>query len=597
MLDEIVVSAARTPQDIKTTPSTVSVISLPEMQREQITDLRTALQTIPGVNVVETGGALGSKSPVLIRGAGSQHTLFLIDGIRMNTEDWTSSYGNFLGASGLAGLERLEVLRGAQSTLYGSAAMGGVISLETARGSGPATGTLSAGGGSFDTFGALAAIAGSGNLRGGEGNGPLSYSFSLGGVSTANDRANNDFDQLNFSTRLEYAISDLFSAGITYRGLTSKYDEPGPTYDATQAGHVDQEVSIFTAYADWHPSTAFASRLTYGWVQNLYDWSDTLFPSNAHSTRNVIDWQNTWQTTEWLQLVAGLNAEWSRYTANNLVANDDLRSFYANVLMQPVRNLEYTIGFRVDDYDTFDTHSTWRTGAAYRIEKTATTFRANYGTGFNAPSPEYVLGGRFYQPSPDLKPEESKGWDAGIEQDLWAGRVTLGATYFHNEFTNKFDFTHYDPLTYLIITGNMTGEATAQGVELSLSARPHDKIHTRIAYTYLSAHDDTGKRLPYSARHMFTGDINVQATQSWLIGAGLTLVAGRPDESYYDSSFNFVTQKMDNFITARLYSSYEIKNGLMLKARIENLFDKNYQPMAGYPGLPLGIFGSIEWRF
>ncbi|WP_052362379.1 TonB-dependent receptor plug domain-containing protein [Geminisphaera colitermitum] len=585
VLDDVVISASRTPQDVKTTPSSVSVISLPEMERQQITDLRTALQTVPGVVVPQNGGGLGSQSMVSIRGADTDHTLFMVDGIRVNTQDFTAGYSSLLGGVGLGGLDRVEVLRGAQSVLYGSAAIGGVISLQTPRGQGPASGVLSAGGGSFNTFGGSASISGSGDIATGRnGEGPFSYSLNLALVNTENDRDYNDFKQVSFAGRAEYALSDLFTFGVTYRAMTSDYEEPGSIL-SPWPGYAELENTLATAYADWHPSDVFTSRLTYGWVQNLYSWSDSTGEYPSHSTRNIIDWQNTWQATEWLQLVAGVNAEWSRYTSSGTRMDDDLRSLYANVLMQPVRNLEYTVGFRADDYDTFDTHATWRTGAAYRIEKTNTTLRANYGTGFNAPAPQYVLGGGFYVASPNLNPEESKGWDAGIEQDIWDGRVTLGATYFRNEFTNKFS-TQMVGSQYQYY--NLPGESTTDGAELSLATRPHESVRARVSYTYLSARDDNGGRLPYSVRHVLSGDVNWQATRVWLIGAGASFLAGRVDN--YSSA-------MDDYVTVRLYTSYELRPGLTLKARIENLFDEGYDSITGYPALPFGAYGSIEWRF
>ncbi|OAM91098.1 TonB-dependent receptor [Termitidicoccus mucosus] len=595
-LDRYVVSAARTQQDVKTTPSSVTVISLREMNRAQITDLRAALQTAPGVNVVETGGALGSQTSVSIRGASAAHTLFLIDGIRINSEDPTNRYANILGAGGLAGLDRVEVLRGAQSILYGSSAIGGVVSLATVRGDGSPVVTLGADGGSFGTIGGAASVSGSADLRsrsGSWGPAPLHYSMSLSALSTQNDRSHNDFKQISFASRLDCDISSKLAAGVTYRAMNNDYDEPGTLHDPSTAGHAVQRFDLITVYADWHPLEAFAFRLTYGFVDSDYDWDETAYPSTMTARRNVIDWQNTWQALEQLQLVAGLNAEWSRYDNASLILDDDVRSAYLNAVATPVKNLALTAGVRVDDYNTFDAHVTWRTGLSYRIEKTATTLRANYGTGYNAPSPNYVLGGGWYEPSPGLEPEQSKGWDFGVEQDLWGNRITLGAAWFRNEFENKFDAAwNVSGYRYRNIPG-----ATAEGVELSLAARPHQKVGVRAAYTYLNTRDDSGARLIRQPRHALVGDVNFQATPAWLIGLGATLVADRPDDTYFDASFTQYRQKMHDYALARLYSAYEVKPGLTLRARVENLFDKEYQTVADYPGLPIGVFAGIEWKF
>ncbi|MDR1010313.1 MAG: TonB-dependent receptor [Opitutaceae bacterium] len=598
-LEAYVVSASRTRQNIKLTPSSVTSLALSELNRIQISDLRTALQMTPGVNISETGGAAGSKSAIFMRGAGANQTLFLIDGIRMNAEDWTSGYTNYLGAAGLAGLERVEILRGPQSTLYGGAAMGGVVALETARGRGPATGVVAIDGGSLNSIGATAAVAGSASLASNftSATQTLGYSAALTAACTENDRDFNTFRHYSGSTRIEYQLADRVTAGFTYRGLRSHYEEPGPAYDPTQAGLLDLNIDIATLYAAWKPVTTFDTCLTYGWIQNIYDW-DSSYPSYAHSTRNVIDWQNTWQALEQLQLVGGINTEWSRYDSGDTAESERLVSIYINAVANPLKNLELTAGIRADDYSTFDAHATWRAGAAWRIEETKTTFRATYGTGFNAPAPQYVQGGGWYAANPDLKPEKSKGWDIGVEQDLWRDRITLGATFFKNDFENKFLAT---PNAYYLYQYHNIPDATTKGLETCLYARPLAGLNTQLTYTYLDTRDSTGARLIRQPRHILAADINYQFTKQLMAGAGLSWFGGRPDETYsiYDASWTPTTivQKMPDYVIVRAYASYNVCKNLKLKLRLENLFDKKYDTVAGYPGLPLGIFGGVEWKF
>ena len=609
-LEAYVVSASRTEQNIKLTPSSVTSLALSELRRIQIPDLRAALQMTPGVNIIQTGGGAGSQSTISIRGAGPNQTLFLIDGIRMNTDDWTSDYRNFLGAAGLAGLDRVEILRGPQSTLYGSAAMGGVVSLETARGRGPAAGFVALEGGSFNSIAASIAVAGSAPLTSPVSAAPqtLSYSAALTAAYTENDRDFNLARQLSGSTRIEYQLANRLTAGFTYRGLKSHYDEPSAVDTPEYAGILDLDINIATAYLDWKPLSTFDSRLTCGWVQNIYDWvnRDGTWPSNAHSTRNVLDWQNTWQALEQLQLIAGLNAEWSSYNSSGNTQSERLSSLYLNAAYTPLKNLHLTAGARIDDYNTLDTtRATVRAGAAYRIEQSKTTLRATYGTGFNAPSPRYTLGdaqnGGYYAPSPGLKPEKSKGWDIGIEQDLWRDRITLGAACFRNDFADKFAWKNYPYETYNI------PDATTKGVETYIYTRPVDGLNIQFTHTYLDTRDNNGARLVRMPRHSLTADANYQITKDFLVGAGITHVAGRPDEVYktlydYDPIANKVisiplTKKMPDYTIARAYASYALPRGIKLKLRVENLLDKKYETIAGYPALPLGVFGGIEWRF
>lgn len=595
LLEAYVVSASRTAQNIKLTPSSVTSISLSEMERTQIPDLRTALQLTPGVNVIQTGGGTGSQSAISIRGSSANQTLFVIDGVRMNAEDWTSGYSNYLGSAGLAGLDRVEILRGPQSTLYGSAAMGGVISLETAHGNGAAHGTLAIDGGSFNSIGATIAAAGRSHVTSSLSTREqsLGYSASFFSTYTENDRDFNLFKQYGGSTRLEYQVADSLTAGFTYRGVSARYEEPASTYAPYNAGIRKLDVNIATAYVAAKPIASLESRLTFGWVQNIYDWvnRDGTYPNYSHSTRNVIDWQNTWQPLEQLQVIAGINTEWSIYDSSSFVYSERLVSGYLNTVAKPVKNLELTLGVRSDDYSSFNTHATWRTGAAYRIEQTKTTLRATYGTGFNAPAPQYVLGGRYYAPNADLKPEKSKGWDIGVEQDLWRDRITLGGSFFKNDFSNKFLAVYGSGGLYRYTN---VPAATTKGVETFLYTRPFAGLNAQLTYTYLDTRDNKGARLVRMPRNILAAGINYQVTKEFLAGVGVSYIADRSKETLYGVAKPY---KMPDYATVRVYGSYELVKGLTVKARIENLFDKKYETSLGYPALPFGLFGGVEWKF
>ncbi|MCX6950600.1 MAG: TonB-dependent receptor plug domain-containing protein, partial [Verrucomicrobia bacterium] len=216
-LDHLVVSAARLPQDPLYTPSSVSVLSLPDLQLLQVDTLKTALAQTPGVIVVSTG-ATGGQTSVFMRGANADQVLLLVDGVRMNTTE--ASYLNFLGGADLGGLGRVEVLRGAQSTLYGSSAMGGVILAETAAaGDGAPSGVAMVQTGSFDTLGASVSVRGR--------SGWLGYSGSFGREQTDNDRPNNAYKQSSYTARLEAAAAPTLLFGVTLRGQQGAYDEAG----------------------------------------------------------------------------------------------------------------------------------------------------------------------------------------------------------------------------------------------------------------------------------------------------------------------------------------------------------------------------------
>ena len=255
-LPDYVVSATRTPQDPKYTASSVSVVPLLDIGTMQLADLSTALSQVPGVQVTTTG-ATGGTTKVSLRGASSSQTLLLVDGVRMNNRQNDFYMGSVMGGTDLVGIDRIEVLRGPQSTLYGSSAMGGVILLNTAHGCGTPTGNVSVGGGSFDSFGAAVSEAG--------GTSNLGYSVSLGYSETDNDRPNNHYERWSYATRVEYTPTPTTLIGATFRGQNGDYDEPNALAYADNPGVLGSDNYLGTLYGQVAVGESFVSRLTAGW--------------------------------------------------------------------------------------------------------------------------------------------------------------------------------------------------------------------------------------------------------------------------------------------------------------------------------------------
>jgi vitamin B12 transporter len=578
-LEQFVVSATRTPQNPQYEPSSVTVLSLPALEAMQVPDLRTALAQTPGVIVVNTG-AIGGQSSIFLRGANSDETLFIVDGVRLNTAN--TSYANFLGGADLSGLDRIEVLLGPQSTLYGSSAMGGVVMMETAHGGGQPSGTISTYAGSFDSLGAEASVTGS---AGGTG-----YSFSLAHEQTDNDRSFNRYLDWSYSTRLEDPVAPWLLIGTTLRGLDGHYEEPGPITDPSP-GDVTASTDLATVYVEAHAGDQVRSRLTAAWYQDEYTFDDGS-PYDfyyARNTREILDWQNTWEAAKWAELVAGVDAEWSYYEADGMMT-DRLLAEYCLSTLHPISAVELTAGLRHDHFDTAGDTTTGRMGVAY-IPAKNTKLRATYGTGFNAPTPSDRYGSPPYiLPNPAVRPEKSRGWDLGVDQTMFAGALTLSATCFENRFRDLLEYEVENPVTYAGEEVNVD-RATTRGVELEANAKLGADATVRAGYTYLDALDDvTDTRLIRRPRQTLDGGVETQITKQWLLGAGVHLVADRLDGAYTPTP-------LGGYTTFRLNTRYLLRPNLFLKARAENILNRNYQEVAGYPALPRALYGSIEWRF
>jgi len=586
-LDNYVVSASRTPQDPRFTPSAVSVLLPGDLAQAQVTDLRTALAAQPGVAIVSSGAA-GSQTSIFMRGANSDQVLFFVDGVRMNTAD--AGYANFLGGADLAGIDRLEVLRGPQSTLYGSSALGGVILVDTTRGCGKLQGVVRASFGSFDTFGGLVSVEG--------GTKTLGYSASLANSNTDNERTENSYKQTSYSSRLEWTATPELLVGMTLRGQVGKYEEAGPLpLGYSSQGTVEAPNHLVTTYAQWGHADDFCSRLTVAWHQTEYQWTDKTYGAFSdfyyRNTREVADWQNSWQAAPWVQLLAGANAEWSRYTSHSSsggqALDDRQHGLYASSSFHFLESFTFDLGGRTDDYDLAGRADTWRTGLAYRINDFGTKLRATYGTGFKAPSMTSRFGlPPYVAPNPSLKPEKSQGWDVGFDQEIAHGVMTVSATYFQNRFR---DLINYSSGMYSNVSS-----AETTGTELALTAQPVSSVKLRASYTYLSALDTSNSqatfRLIRRPRHTGDFDAQWQATAAWMIGSGLHFVSDR-----LASSSATVSVRTEDYTTVRIYSSYVINEAVTVKLRVENALDEKYSEVPGYAALSRSVFGSVDWKF
>jgi vitamin B12 transporter len=304
----------------------------------------------------------------------------------------------------------------------------------------------------------------------------------------------------------------------------------------------------------------------------------------------VADWQNTWRAAPWAEIVGGVNAEQSYYQAGGL-GTDRLLAGYLSSTFHPAAALVFTAGLRRDDFDTAGAATTWRAGATWLLNKGATRLRGTYGTGFNAPTPDERYGEPPYLlPNPGIRPERSQGWDAGIDQRLFNGAATFEATYFQNQFHDLLEDEITNPVTYAGEEINVD-RAETRGVELGLSGSPAPQVTVHGSYTYLEAWDETtGERLIQRPRHTFDAGAERRLTRKWLAGAGVRLVTDRVDGVYAPAP-------LPGYTTVRAYTSYAIRPNLTAKLRVENLLNRKFQDVAGYPALPFAVYAGTDWKF
>ena len=293
-LPDYVFSATRTPAALTTTGSYVDTISAAELQRMQLTSLQSALGGIPGAPAFSSG-ARGAISSLFMRGSNSNQTLFLVDGIRLN--DPNTDYQVFARRRVRGACDSLEVAHGPQSTLYGGEAMGGVISLNAQKGTGPARNVVSVEAGSFGTVQGAAQHARWRATR------VRLHVFDCGGRrTTQNDRPNNDFDSVTSALRLDHKVNDKVAIGGTYRGFIGNYGSPGDRFTNDPDNAEKESNQLATVFANFTPVATFNSRVVLGGQDRRFESiSPSSFGTSTTLVKNrraVLDWQNTLQFGE-----------------------------------------------------------------------------------------------------------------------------------------------------------------------------------------------------------------------------------------------------------------------------------------------------------
>jgi vitamin B12 transporter len=585
-LGPYIVTATRTPAAPQTLGTVVDSISAADLARRQISSFNDALGGVAGAPTF-TSGAAGAVTSIFLRGANSNQTLFLVDGIRFS--DPNTDYSVFLGGATVGAGDRLEVVHGPQSTLYGGEAIGGVVSLRAQKGSGAPTGQVSAEAGSFGT------VDGSAGAQGAQG--PWAYNVSASGGHTHNARPNNSFNSGNVVLRLDRTLTNAVSVGGTLRGFNSVYGDPGNRFTNAVGSFERENNWLGTLFAEIKPCEYYSSRITLGGQdRRLVSVSSSTGRPPAvtilTNRRAVLDWQNTIVLPASNRLTAGLTTEENTTRNTGFGAIDQrqkLFAVFAEDEWSPVKNVFLTGGLRRDHFDTFGNATTGRATAAWLVVPKTLKLRASYGTGFRSPSfLDLYAKSAFYNGNPNLQPEHARGWDTGVDYYLPENRGTLSATYFRTDFHDL-----------IVSTPNFSSEtnvdqARTRGVELSAKVALPNATEVQLAYTYLEATDlTTQTRLLRRPRNSASADVWHDFGSGVSAGVGLKEVDHRADIN----AQTFAPVEDPDYALVRVYAAWQATKSLALKVRVENALDKQYEEVNGYPALGFGVFAGAEWKF
>jgi vitamin B12 transporter len=601
--EEIVVSATRIETPEEESPATIDVVRAPEIEIKQIRRVADALREVPGLSVVQSGPP-GSLTSVFTRGLRSEHTQVLLDGVPIN--QGLQGAFNF-GDLTTDNIDRIEVVRGPQSTLYGPRALAGVIQVFTTRGSGPPTGEFSLEGGSNSTVRGMLTTSGSDKQ--------FDYSVGLSGVTTDNERPNNQYrlwsgianlgwspdEKLRISTLVTYSLADL--------GLPNTISNPHP-FD-----NFLTERWLVAPHLDYKPVEWWQHRLIFSYDEERqvndpnFDGAvpGTSFvgPTRALFTRATVDYQNDLKPASWLTLTSGffysqVDAGQERpfvLFGDKFISDEtEQTSVFVQASVTPFKGFDLVAGGRYDHFNEFGDIWTYRFAGSYLIAKTNTHFHASVATGFSPPSPQDKIF-RFNpnpgQPLAPLQPEENLGWDAGIEQWFWAGKVAIGLTYFHNDLSNLIGFNG------MFETLNL-GAAETQGLEFEIRATPIADLTLLATYTYLDAHNTSaadisqlpGARLPRRPRN----EAYLSASYLWWKRLRTTIEA-KFVNAREELNFGGANSDIEDYAFVNLAAEYEINKCVSVFARINNLGDEQYSEVFGFPAVGRTAYAGVKLRF
>src|SRR6476646_7320235 len=492
-VESVVVSATRFDIPLDQSPASASVISSEELEQKQIQRVSDALREVPGLSVVQTGVA-GQLTSVFTRGLRSEHTQVLLDGIPINQGlQGAFNFADFTTED----IDRIEVVRGPQSTIYGPRALAGVIQIFTKQGAGTPGVMFAAEGGSYDSFREWSQSDGKVN--------DFDYSVGASRFDTDNARPNNNYrntaaiadvgwspkspplgtgsavasEQLRIGSLFTYSVSDI--------GL------PNTIFDPRPIDHFLTERWLVGPHIDWKPTEWWEHKLivAYDHERQINDPNEDGFvgATRAVFERTQVDYQNNLRPASWLTLTSAfyysrINSGQERpfvsqaFGPQPTFIGDHTQEMagIAQATLTPIENLVVVAGGQFADFNAFGGVWTYRVAGSYKVDKTNTTLHSSVATGFSPPSSQDIIFGN----NPNLEPEKVFGWDIGVRQELWQKRVALDLTYFHNDLSNVIGFNG------LFQTLNL-GAAETQGFEAQLRAQPIPNLVFMASYTYLDA--------------------------------------------------------------------------------------------------------------
>lgn len=577
-LNETTVLATGYSTELDTTGLQVHVQSAESLNTSGIWRLNEAVLRSPGVNLF-SNGANGSATSIFTRGTESDHTALFVDGIKItHSRVFPFPAGNILSGASIQSGEKIELLRGPQSALYGSDSIGGVLSLSLEKGKENGQNRAWFELGSFET------LNGGLSFQGQEED--LSYNAVFSWQQTANDRNDNDHESFHSALRLDYAISDNTNIGATLRILNFQTEVPALGFTPFAINETENTIGSF--YIESQLTDQWFSKFTIGAYSSDFENIGGFGDSIVETSYTSLEWQNRFAWNNENTTTLGLSSTLLD-TLNSGADIPEESERNQSIYLQHTWNREdvfnLTTGIRHDDYDDGEDSTTFRISGQYQASEKI-NLHASVASAFRRPSVIDLFGFFGFGGNADLDSEESIGWDAGITWDI-SETSNIDITYFQNDIDDLIAFENF--------SAQNIAEARTYGIEASYQASYYnDTLSTKLAYTWLEAENlSDNNRLLRRPRHTLSADIQLHANDQLTLGTGVYWVADREDVD----ALTFTRIDAEDYVTARIYGSYQITDSITFNGRIENLFDEDYSEVDGFPARGIGAFAGLSYTW
>ena len=607
-LEPVVVTATRIEVPEEEVGKSVTVITAEELEQQKPTSLTDALHTLAGIRPQQLRGP-GSYSTISIRGVGATYTQILINGLPVRDASQTQGTAiEFMNDILIEDIERIEIVRGPSSTLYGSDSIGGTINIITKKGSKTPEVFASFEGGSFSTFqevlgarGTIGSIHGSLTAKRLDSEG-LDDHDNYEDTLVAGQVGIDVSDSASIMLHAKYSDSDLdvnSSPGIEDGIIVRDQDDPDDTKERTLLNGS----AIFTH--DVSDTLDYSLKLGYVDTERIFytgPEEDSGYENTSKymgSTLNA-EAQANYSVTDSHLVTAGYEYESETYEIDLEIRKDEPDTFSHAVYLQDSmtlldEHLNVVPGIRYMNHDQAGSHVDWELSTSYRVGESGMRMHGHVGTGFRSPALYELYGAYFSSYSgdvvvignEDLEPEESLGWDVGVEMKALEEKLLVDLTYFSIDFD---EIITYGTVGYENVDGGRS-----QGVELEATVSPIENLTLVGTYTYTDAEEDNGDKISGVSEHELGANINYRFLQKFNANLSVTMRSERETLLYNSETYESTPYTEDGYTKVDLALDYTLNNHVTFWTRIDNLFDADFtEDFYQAPGI--GFYGGVKAR-